>query len=199
LRIASALLLIAMAVLWWRGVWQPEGLTLRGPDQAISLVNERGQFIISIVHLDYTPHPWMVQQGMHIPTPQSGVRIRYTTEMIEVDGYSLFVARASGGWSGFAQQWSLPWSVGRLGPLWNSESPPYARGRQFGVPIWLLMLLASMPMLFWSVGWWRDRRHTRAGRCVHCRYDLRGNPGADACPECGHAIGTTPDPKHPDD
>jgi hypothetical protein len=199
LRIASALLLIAMAELWWRGVWQPEGLTLRGTHQAISFVNERGQIIISIVHLDYTPHPWMLQQGMRTSTPLSRVRMHYATEMIEVDGYSLFVARASGGWSGFAQQWSLPWSVGRLGPHWNSEGLPYASGRQFGVPIWLLMMLAATPLLFWAAGWWRDRRHGQVGHCPHCHYDLRGNPDAEACPECGHAIGTMPDPHQSDD
>lgn len=29
------------------------------------------------------------------------------------------------------------------------------------------------------------KRRRREGRCVHCGYDLRGNPQAPVCSECG--------------
>ncbi len=187
-RVVFLLLLVSLAVMLWRGVSRPENLTFCGPNQEISLVNESGQVIVSLVHLDFAAPSWMVRQGLSIATPQRGLRVRYTAEYFDVDGFSLYVARAPGGWTSFAQRRCLPWSQDHLGPMWNSASPPYASGRQLGVPIWLLRLLSATPLLFWVARLWRGRRLGRAGLCTRCQYDLRGNQEAVACPECGQPV-----------
>ena len=57
-----------------------------------------------------------------------------------------------------------------------------------------LSVVLLVPLVLWS--WWLSRqvkrrfRATMASRitCWRCGYDLRGNPAATACPECGEAI-----------
>lgn len=39
-------------------------------------------------------------------------------------------------------------------------------------------------------------RRRRENFCAQCRYDLRGNPAASACPECGAKIDGKPDAGH---
>ena len=57
---------------------------------------------------------------------------------------------------------------------------------------------------FWIVGGWalwrlgkrciRVRR-ARDGLCEQCAYDLRGNPDAASCPECGHPVAQRTSPR----
>lgn len=66
------------------------------------------------------------------------------------------------------------WNVNRKGDV-------YAE-----LPSWIA-LAAFVPGLL--LAWWRDIAPVRPGRCVKCRYDLRGLPpatnGQVTCPECG--------------
>ena len=60
-------------------------------------------------------------------------------------------------------------------------------------PLWMSLAL-FMLLVSWT--WWLSRRVKRRFRatmaqrliCWQCGYDLRGNPTATACPECGEAI-----------
>lgn len=81
--------------------------------------------------------------------------------------------RAEGVW-----QVAVPW----LGPLEivHGSLPVGAlvNTAVFAVPAWIACGLPAR---------WRRSREARRGRCVRCRYDLRGLTGA--CPECGLARG----------
>ena len=53
-------------------------------------------------------------------------------------------------------------------------------------PLYLPTLLLGIPTALLVRRLLRQRRHllrSRAGRCIHCGYDLRASP--DQCPECG--------------
>jgi len=53
------------------------------------------------------------------------------------------------------------------------------------LPYWFLILGCLLPFAWWvrSV-----MRHQEPGHCPACGYDLRGNPDAAVCPECGAAL-----------
>lgn len=64
------------------------------------------------------------------------------------------------------------------------------------VPHWsLLCLFAAIPTAR-LIAYIRHRRLRSDGAtpCSACGYDLRGNPAATACPECGVAVAPTPQP-----
>ena len=57
------------------------------------------------------------------------------------------------------------------------------------VRLWVVAAITAMPPALW---FWlvltRPRRRRRRGACARCGYDLRGNPGVSACPECGNLL-----------
>ena len=74
---------------------------------------------------------------------------------------------------------------------WTWQEDPFWLG-------WLSMALL-VPLVPWT--WWLSRQVQRRFRamllthrtiCRQCGYDLRGNPAATACPECGDAIARRP-------
>ncbi|CAN5650263.1 hypothetical protein BH09PLA1_BH09PLA1_13540 [soil metagenome] len=88
-------------------------------------------------------------------------------------------------------------------PVASSERT-FAGGRvQFGggpdyfhlqLPIWMLMLLLSVPLLNALRQWERRKRRRRLNLCQTCGYDLRHSK--DRCPECGTTI-SPPDENSP--
>ena len=66
---------------------------------------------------------------------------------------------------------------------------------------WFWILLACIAVLLTPWAWWLNRQVKRRcdatlalrTTCWRCGYDLRGNPDAGACPECGQAIASRPD------
>ena len=52
------------------------------------------------------------------------------------------------------------------------------------IPIWVIWMLASMPILFSLSKITRRKLRSSGNLCVNCGYDLRGS--GEKCPECGH-------------
>ena len=66
----------------------------------------------------------------------------------------------------------------------------WQRGRffEFMLPLWLIVVMGSIPPLVWELRYRRGRRRRMRrslGQCVACGYDLRATP--QRCPECGAA------------
>jgi hypothetical protein len=69
---------------------------------------------------------------------------------------------------------------------------------RYSLPIWTLALVVLLPV------WWailvtmirglKMRTRRKRGLCERCGYDLRGNPGGTACPECGAPTSGAPAP-----
>ena len=70
--------------------------------------------------------------------------------------------------------WGM-WGVDRAGVLSVALAPLW--------PLALALAAASLLLLFR-----RDRRQNGIGHCQACGYDLRGNPAATVCAECGVGI-----------
>lgn len=89
------------------------------------------------------------------------------------------------GWSlwGFAYYYCSHWGGPRQrGRKLISTAPSLMDFHQLTLPIWPLILLASVAPGALVVGAYR-RRHRQPGFCTRCGYDLRATP--DRCPECG--------------
>jgi hypothetical protein len=54
------------------------------------------------------------------------------------------------------------------------------------LPIWVIWMLASMPVALAISKRLRKRLRSGSNLCVHCGYDLRGISGQ--CPECGREV-----------
>jgi hypothetical protein len=66
---------------------------------------------------------------------------------------------------------------------------PYDR---FSISQWLVVAVSLLPLACLASGAMlrsrKRRSRRRRGLCAACGYDLRGNPSAKACPECGHGL-----------
>lgn len=119
--------------------------------------------------------------------------------------------------SDIASGWPFRSTVGTMRLGWYPESFDWRRnGSVFTGPMWIRRdatgarigaprLIPLKPLwpgfvadtIFYGVVWWvfllalaawTRRRRRRAGRCVHCRYDLRATPPNLPCPECGRDV-----------
>lgn len=78
---------------------------------------------------------------------------------------------------------------------YDPESPVYA-AHHYRLGTAIFFTAASWPILCLSIlGYrrWRRREREKAGECINCGYDLRGNTSG-VCPECGkeNISGRTP-------
>jgi len=69
---------------------------------------------------------------------------------------------------------------------------------RYALPIWDVVLIVLLPV-WWAIlvsalRWRKKRIRRKRGLCERCGYDLRGNPGGSACPECGAATSGVPAP-----
>jgi hypothetical protein len=84
---------------------------------------------------------------------------------------------------------SLPMAVVAAVFLHAMGSPMTGLGPQIVVLVFVILcMMALCSLLSFSA----RRRHYDAlalqGSCIACQYDLRGNPEAEHCPECGHEV-----------
>ena len=67
---------------------------------------------------------------------------------------------------------------------WNRErSLRLPAARIIALPYWLILPVALIPPITWTVRRVRLARRQRIGHCLACGYDMRATP--DRCPECG--------------
>jgi hypothetical protein len=174
--VASAVLCIALCVLWVRSYWY-EDYAIRGSASGVRTFRSReGTIVLSINDVPYMHSSW--QSGLidrnrpwGLPSPSSpapawehlyrlGFTHRYSVAAPNANATARFAA------------------IGR--PV-----PPMTHLRYIGVPYWLMVaLLGAGPVLRIVASFARRRRQHR-GYCRTCGYDLRATP--DRCPECGAA------------
>jgi hypothetical protein len=178
LTICSALLCLAVAVLWVRSYFASDRLLwcplTQSPQGFVSgeymLATWRGALGIGAIRHQHdktgTPaHLYDAYLAAHVKMKAAGQG--WTSR--EPDDLSL----SRWGFSG--------WTV--------NESDPGHRGTGVGwsTPYWFLLLLCSLPPGLRAYLFLRRRRQHRLGLCRRCGYDLRATP--DRCPECGAGAG----------
>lgn len=185
LRATYMLVLIALLLLWLRGVGVIDRASLWGPTTVLSVTTGSGMVVFEYVELDYSRASAFGPIGGRPIQPRPGWEPRYYAVANHESEFTMrdFIAQAESTWW---NRWLLPigfgCSAGHTSSMWFRESPPDASSVQAVVPVWFLMLLAATPWLWWLAGL-RRRRRAGAGLCAQCGYDLRGS--GDACPECG--------------
>jgi hypothetical protein len=78
------------------------------------------------------------------------------------------------------------WHFRRAGEgiSWLSEPPSF---HSIEIPLWIVLVLMSLPTCLAWWGWARARWRARIGKCRGCGYDLAGI-STGVCPECGKAV-----------
>jgi len=95
-------------------------------------------------------------------------------------------------WAAFWKPRPRALNLERHGPQtdwWRFPRRTTEVDKQFGFPLWLPILVLSIPAIFlWKLTW---RRRFPTGHCQHCGYDLTGNVSG-VCPECGESVSQVP-------
>lgn len=135
-----------------------------------------------------------------VPKPYSHVTLHQIRGHVELNVFAAFPHEPSLGvevmWVADLEQTMIP-SKSRDMTL---RPPPFTfkhfaavvfRGRKIdfytaGVPHWLLIIMCSIWPAIAAIRRYRAK-HADHPQCHQCGYDLRGNPDAATCPECGAA------------
>jgi len=151
----SAVLCVAVCVLWVRSYWRWDSLTLQTESRRIMVFSTGGGW--DVEWLDYAPPPygfgWRWESG---PDPQS---------------FRAFAWPCGTEWAGIGYRRLVVDGLvvhDRLCPSWF---------------VALLTLTTPAAWSLARVRRQRTRKRLDAGRCLTCGYDLRATP--DRCPECG--------------
>lgn len=197
--VVSALLFLAMAMLWVRSYVNADYLYYtvekREHPETYGLVTRRG--IIQIDNFtDGGPHQYFIEapgwtSGRSGPWDWGSIRLgdrermgilEDVFELQNRGGVGFRVAPSTFAGFGYGTR-TYPWSGmygSRDGHLWR---PPDGFCRFATVPVAFLFLLTSILPLRSIVRFIRRRLRGRSGRCAFCGYDLCATP--DRCPECG--------------
>lgn len=197
--ITSSLRCLATALLWYRSIHTADELTLltRGDTQYTLATHPHG--IDFTVRTNARSHPptWdppspdqFPNEGWTYSTHSWGTLItRLDAASLRHAGHGNVITDLSD--SGEIYRWDPPdKSVLGLGYQTSSESRKTLKGIRITqratvvvIPLWLVMVLLSLPSVGQAARLDIRRRRMRANCCVSCGYDLRGTPGR--CPECG--------------
>lgn len=159
LTVASALLFVAVCILWVRSYWHRDVVycVTRDPITQWSLTSDSGGL--------WGNRSWRFPFA-HSPT--NTWKWEFASERL-VDG--------SIPWRAFSE-WR--WRFAGFG--WASDDRPSHSYRGLEAPYWSLAAMTACPLILRLSRTLRSRLR-RKGFCPSCGYDLRASP--DRCPECG--------------
>jgi hypothetical protein len=192
---AAATAGLVFGVLWIRSLYRVDVLSIWKGESYLSFIVGGGAMRFTWLRGDYTPHDWMIENGMTVPPPEPGWRFERHSGSVDEEG-------DLGGYTNLTEHiinqgdaWPLNGQLGffiRRGTpaIFFSGGPPLYNGWQITAPYWLLttgVLLCLLPPARQMLHQRRNRRRLAAGLCGHCGYDLRATP--DRCPECGTVRG----------
>ena len=168
----SAVLCVALCVLWARSYRASDRVIWRGPRGWRAASSAQGRLEVSLLVADWSDHPEL----FHGPKYQSDAA-RPPFDYLRLLGGSAGDRDSSREYGGFA------WHEKRNTP----RGTLHAMGT---APFWGLALVTALLPLGRAVIWRRSvvrrRRGRRLGLCPACGYDLRATPGR--CPECGKGM-----------
>lgn len=165
-------LTLGLSLLWVRSYCACDVVALFTPGGHVQMAGaHRGTFIVVLTDLSFGD--------------ESGPGIEFGTtspEALERDRERLSEAATYE-----KKGWGFGYARGAVGlrvltsRYWAAHAPAWA----VVTPLWIpLVIRLARPL--------RALRRRRRGLCPACGYDLRGTPGADRCPECGHAAANAP-------
>jgi hypothetical protein len=155
---------------WWAATWYS------GSPPLVLIAIHRG--LITVQRYERIPEGFAALRTFNPHGPI--VRLRYSLRYGEL---------ASIQSPGFRQMRWLPRYTEEVARFVRADGNVTRFGRDSvtSIPLWIPLVLVSIPMgLAWR-GWLRTRRRQRTGKCRGCGYDLAGLSGGQPCPECGDA------------
>jgi hypothetical protein len=186
---ASAVLCIAVCVLWVRGYFAADRLFWQGWEDEGDRSYWRQDLILS----------GRGSVGMN-RIVQSGPRESYRMAIDRMLARNQMLARSGPVHFHDTLPAAYPdFHFGDDDPVWGGfkrrvhsymeagRTRPKTYGWEVVVPYWALFAATAALPLAWGWRWRRRRRLIAVGHCVACGYDLRATP--DRCPECGTAAG----------
>ena len=173
LTLLSGVLLVVVAFAWIASPWRSHVAGFFARDGALQLVAaHRHSLMFGFSNIPIDGRRWSVDATSSSPE----------------DGQTLFdtvtqPATFKRAWLGF-QLLRGPSNAFGLAGRWYTA---------IILPIWFVLLVASILPLRWTRRRLTNWRRKRRGACLHCGYDLRET--RDRCPECGNAVTARPDPQ----
>jgi hypothetical protein len=186
----SFLVAVAAVVLWIRTYWVWDYFSYIRPDSAsdrqrpglvVNIAFPKGRIRLSVAHWDRLPREvrvppshvgWYYRTAAPQPPPQPSESVG-STRYVNGLGFLLEINRP-------------PETPPPKQPGLSVVAVPNWRA---AVPLWFVVLCASIAPALWFAGRFRARRgrlRAQRNQCPACGYDLRA--GHDKCPECGAPV-----------
>jgi len=201
-RMAWLMLALVVGVLWWRSNFWDDRITYTtadGTDYSAHcfsgrlVVSRYDHFFVRDLS-GFSPAPGFKRESTRI-YPAFGLSVTRTDgQPFEIQFGPLWQ------WHGFSWQHEGPGYIydnnlytapgiplSASPPRPTPPPAPVMLGRwhwlEVGVPLWMIEVVLSLPLVLWAWQIVRDRRRPKPGICPNCGYDLRASP--QRCPECG--------------
>jgi hypothetical protein len=162
----SLVLSMAMAVLWVRSYFVEDVVRCEEPGEG---------------------SPWVI----HVVWASRG-RVSFGNDVVGVHSWDVNAGEPTTKrywkYERMAPEPMRPYEESFLGKMGLFYEQGDAHGERWVAPIWIFMVVTSVPLVVWLRALVRRRWASSAGICVICGYDLRATP--ERCPECGKAVGS---------